>query len=297
MYLLSALINHFILIIVVARFTSSTVLSHPIMVLLIREGWKDGKTPWKISNSQSCPAKLNADYERVVQKQNPNARNTWEINCCFFWRFPYVLTRCCLCWKCSRRGSFSKTGWRFVLKTAPSSAKNIFQNVIYCVLERVTTNFTVKIPVFFSGLIFIIFRQPWLLFRIWANLSSRLTFQHPLCLTARTVRLAVTWPQRLWISPRLLRDLFFFFFFFLSGRSATSPPNSARRWARDCSNSHRLRRQNAESKFRYFFLSFFFALNSLQSSALSQSHLSVLLFLNSAVWGRLAHQYTIRGGG
>lgn len=60
-------------------------------------------------------------------------------------------------------------------------------------------------------------------------------------------------------------------------------------------NSRHLRRRNTESQFFTIFVSF--ARNSLQPSALSPPHLSVLLFLNSAVWGRLAHQYTIRGGG
>lgn len=34
----------------------------------------------KLSKKKNTPAKLNADYDRVVQKQNPTARHTWEIN-------------------------------------------------------------------------------------------------------------------------------------------------------------------------------------------------------------------------
>lgn len=263
MYLLSALINHFILIIIVARFTSSTVLSHPIMVLLIREGWKDGKTPWKISNSQSCPkkntpAKLNADYERVVQKQNPTARNTWEIIFFFFLKISICVDKMLFVLKMLKTRQFFQKRMKVCAENCPIFCKKYFSECdILCFRTcTVTTNFTVKIPVFFSGLIFFIFRQPWLLFRIWANLSSRLTsntlfvWRHAPCDSL--------WPDHSGFQSPL-------------GFCATSSSSS---WAaaqrrclqirpggerRDCSNSHRLRRQNAESKFGIS-LSFFFLL-------------------------------------
>lgn len=269
------------------------------MVLLIREGWEDGKTLWKISNSQSCPkktqncpAKVNANYERVVQNQNPTARNTWEINW-FFLKISICVDKMLFVLKMLKTRWFFQKRMKVCAENCPIFCKKYFAECdILCFRTCNYQLYCKNSSLFFRSYVHY-FQAAFtpVLYLSKPELSSHL--QHPFCLTARIVRHAVTWPQRLWISPRLLRDTLLL----LERPSSDMPPNSAPRRAPWLQRLPPFATPKCRKQIRYFSFFFLFALNSLQSSALSQPHLSVLLFLNSAVWGRLAHQYTIRGGG
>lgn len=180
MYLLSALINHFILIIIVARFTSSTLSPHYGFVNKGRvKGWK---------NSMK-----NQQQPKLSKKKHSSKAERWLWTCCtktkpnceehlgnyylFFLKISICVDKMLFVLKMLKTRQFFQKRMKVCAENCPIFCKKYFSECdILCFRTcTVTTNFTVKIPVFFSGPIFFIFRQPWLLFRIWANLSSRLT--------------------------------------------------------------------------------------------------------------------------